>query len=86
MHSVSEEYKNYTIRQQIAVVAAMIHCILIVPLYGNFRDKIQVLVVNSVDLSNCSGHVVSLLVDQLALVVKQSLNIIKIFVASHSNE
>jgi hypothetical protein len=29
MHS--EEYKNYTIRQQIAVVAAMIHCILIVP-------------------------------------------------------
>jgi hypothetical protein len=35
MHS--EEYKNCTIRQKIAVVAAMIHGILF-SLYGNCRD------------------------------------------------
>jgi hypothetical protein len=40
MHS--EWYKNYTIRQKLAVVAATIHGILL-SLYGNCRDKIQAL-------------------------------------------
>jgi hypothetical protein len=40
MHS--EWYKNCTIRQKIAVVAAMIHGILF-SLYGNCHDKIRAL-------------------------------------------
>jgi hypothetical protein len=40
MHS--EQFKNYTIWQKNAVVAAMIHGILF-SLYGNCRDKIQAL-------------------------------------------
>jgi hypothetical protein len=38
--------KNCTIRQKIAVVAAMIHSILF-SLYGNCRDKIRALVLPS---------------------------------------
>jgi uncharacterized membrane protein len=40
MHN--EKFKNYTIRQKIAVVAAMIHGILF-SLYDNCRNKIQAL-------------------------------------------
>jgi hypothetical protein len=41
MHS--EKYKNDTILQKIAVVAAMIHGILF-SIYSNCRDKIQALI------------------------------------------
>jgi hypothetical protein len=48
----SESYKNYTIRQKIAVVAAIIHNILFSH-YGNCRDKIQALsAIKSIMLSN----------------------------------
>jgi hypothetical protein len=55
MHS--EQFKNYTVRQKIAVVAAMIHGILfsLSPSYGNCRDKIQALLKIQFAFIGCNG-------------------------------